>query len=67
LQCGNFPAIQRYRQFEAAVRKLPFERLAQRASVLEGPLTEIACAENRHTFFAGVPSLPVPEASAPDF
>jgi hypothetical protein len=59
--------IQRYRQFEAAVRKVPIERLAQLASVPEGPLTEIACAENPHSFFAGVPALPVPQAAAPDF
>ena len=60
-------AIQRYRQFEAAVRKVPIERLAQLASVPEGPLTEIACAENPHSFFQGVPALPVPQASVPDF
>jgi hypothetical protein len=60
-------AIQRYRQFEAAVRKVPIERLAQLASVPEGPLTEIACADNPHSFFEGVPSLPVPQAAVPDF
>jgi hypothetical protein len=60
-------AIQRYRQFEAAVRKVPIERLAQLASAPEGPLTEIVCAENPHSFFAGVPALPVPEAKVPDF
>jgi hypothetical protein len=60
-------AIQRYRQFEAAVRKVPIERLAQLASAPEGPLNEIVCAENPHSFFAGVPALPVPEATVPDF
>jgi hypothetical protein len=60
-------AIQRYRQFEAAVRKVPIERLAQLASVPEGPLTEMACAENPHSFFEGVPALPVPHAAVPDF
>jgi hypothetical protein len=60
-------AIQRYRQFEAAVRKVPIERLAQLASVPEGPLTEMACAENPHSFFEGVPALPVPQAAMPDF
>jgi hypothetical protein len=60
-------AIQRYRQFEAAVRKVPIERLAQLASVPEGPLTEMNCAENPHSFFEGVPALPIPQASVPDF
>jgi hypothetical protein len=60
-------AIQRYRQFEAAVRKVPIERLAQLASVPEGPLTELVCAENPRSFFEGVPALPVPQASASDF
>jgi hypothetical protein len=60
-------AIQRYRQFEAAVRKVPIERLTQLASVPEGPLTEIACAENPHAFFAGVEAMPVPQATVPDF
>jgi len=60
-------ATQRYRQFEAAVRKVPIERLAQLASAPEGPWTEIICADNPHSFFEGVPALPVPQATVPDF
>jgi len=60
-------AIQRFRQYEAAVRKLPIERLAQLASAPEGPMSELICAENRNSFFASQPGLPVPQAVAPDF
>jgi hypothetical protein len=59
--------IQRYRQYEAAVRKVPIERLAQLASVPEGPLREEICAENPNSFFANVEALPIPKATAPDF
>jgi hypothetical protein len=60
-------AIQRFRQYEAAVRKVPIERLAQLASVQEGPLTEHVCAENPNSFFPGVAALPIPQATVPDF
>ena len=60
-------AIQRYRQFEAAVRKVPIERLAQLATPAEGPLTEAICAENPNSFFPGMPALPIPQAVVPDF
>jgi hypothetical protein len=60
-------AIQRFRQYEAAVRKLPIERLAQLASAPEGPLTEQICADNPNSFFAGTGALPIPQARAPDF
>jgi hypothetical protein len=61
-------AIQRFRQYEAAVRKVPVERLAQLASEPEGPLTEHICAENPDSLrFGGVPTMPVPEAHTPDF
>jgi hypothetical protein len=61
-------AIQRFRQYEAAVRKVPIERLAQLASEPEGPLAEHICAENPSSFsFAGVPALPLPQAVVPDF
>ena len=33
-------ATQRFRQYEAAVRKIPIERIAQLASAPEGPLVE---------------------------
>jgi hypothetical protein len=60
-------AIQRFRQFEAAVRRVPLERLAVLASAPEGPLTELSCAENPNSFFKSVEALPVPQASKPDF
>jgi hypothetical protein len=61
-------AIQRFRQYEAAVRKVPIERLAQLASEPEGPLSEHICAENPSSFsFAGVQALPLPQAVVPDF
>jgi hypothetical protein len=60
-------AVQRFRQFEAAVRKVPLERLAQLASVPEGPLTEHICAENPNSFLPGSGALPIPQAIVPDF
>jgi hypothetical protein len=60
-------AIQRFRQYEAAVRQVPIERLPQLASGPEGPLTELICAENPNSFFPGVAALPIPQAVVPDF
>jgi hypothetical protein len=60
-------AIQRFRQYEAAVRRVPIERLAQLASAPEGPLQEMRCADNPNSFFPGTVSLPVPQAATPDF
>ncbi len=60
-------AIQRFRQYEAAVRKAPIERLAQLASAAEGPLLEMICAENPNSFFPGTNALPIPQAVMPDF
>ena len=60
-------AIQRFRQFEAAVRQVPIERLAQLASVPEGPLTEHICAENPNSFFPNVEAIPIPQAAKSDF
>jgi hypothetical protein len=63
--------IQRFRQYEAAVRKLPIERLTQLASAPEGPLSELICAENPTSFrfpdATGTPPLPIPTAIKPDF
>jgi hypothetical protein len=59
-------AIQRFRQYEAAVRKIPIERLTQLASAPEGPLTEQICADNPNSFFTGS-ALPIPKAVVPDF
>jgi len=61
-------AIQRFRQYEAAVRQVPIERLVQLASAPEGPLVEMNCADNPQSFkFPGVEALPIPEALTPDF
>jgi hypothetical protein len=60
-------AIQRFRQFEAAVRRVPIERLAQLASAPEGPLIEMSCADNPNSFFSGLDALPIPQAVVPDF
>jgi hypothetical protein len=60
-------AIQRFRQYEAAVRQVPIERLVQLASAPEGPLTEMICADNPNSFFPGTSALPIPQAVVPDF
>jgi hypothetical protein len=46
-------AIQRFRRFEAAVAKVPIERLTQLATPETGPLTESFCAENPALLFSG--------------
>jgi hypothetical protein len=60
-------AIQRFRQYEAAVRQVPIERLAQLASAPEGPLVEMSCTDNPNSYFAGTSALPIPQALVPDF
>jgi hypothetical protein len=60
-------AIQHFRQYEAAVRQVPIERLVQLASAPEGPLTEMICADNPSSFFSGTSALPLPQAVVPDF
>jgi hypothetical protein len=60
-------AIQRFRQYEAAVAKVPIKRLAQLASAPEGPLVEMICAENPNSFFPGQSVPPIPQAIVPDF
>jgi hypothetical protein len=60
-------AIQRFRQYEAAVAKVPVERLLQLASAAEGPLVEMSCADNPNSFFPGTNALPLPQTAAPDF
>jgi hypothetical protein len=60
-------AIQRFRQYEAAVAKVPIERLVQLASAPEGPLVEMSCTDNPNSFFPGTSALPIPQAVVPDF
>jgi hypothetical protein len=59
--------IQLFRQYEAAVRKMPVERIAQLASAPEGPLWELICAENPNSFFRNTNNVPIPQATVPDF
>jgi hypothetical protein len=60
-------ATQHFRQYEAAVRKIPIERITQLASAPEGPLVEQICADNPNSFFGDPTALPIPQALAPDF
>src|SRR5438105_2418421 len=60
-------AIQLFRQYEAAVRQVPIERLTQLASAEEGPLIERTCAENPNSFFPGEDVLAIPQAAKADF
>ena len=60
-------AIQHFRQYEAAVRQVPIERIVQLASAPEGPLTEMICADNPNSTFPGTSALPIPQAVVPDF
>jgi len=60
-------AIQRFRQYEAAVRQVPIERLTQLASAPEGPLVEMNCADNPNSFFPNVEALPIPQSVKSDF
>jgi hypothetical protein len=60
-------AIQRFRQYEAAVRQVPTESLTQLASAPEGPLREQICAENPNSFMPGTSAVPIPEAAVSDF
>jgi hypothetical protein len=60
-------ATQRFRQYEAAVRKVGADRIAQLASIAEGPMQELICADNPKAFFTGQDVKPLPTAAAPDF
>jgi hypothetical protein len=60
-------AIQRFRQYEAAVAKVPIERLTQLASAPEGPLVEMSCTDNPNSYFPGTTALPIPQAAVSDF
>jgi hypothetical protein len=60
-------AIQRFRQYEWAVRHVPIERRALVNSAPEGTLAEQICAENPNPFFPGTSALPIPQAVMSDF
>src|SRR5262249_19090280 len=59
--------IQRFRQYEAAVRKVGASGIAQLASSAEGPLQEKVCAENPNAFFPEANARPLPQTTVPDF
>lgn len=59
--------IQRFRQYEAAVRQMPIARVMQLASAPEGPLSELICADNPRPFLPGTVAASIPEAVVPDF
>jgi len=58
---------QRFRQYEAAVRQMQVQGIAQLASAPEGPLQELICADNPNSFFADQDARPIPQAPTPDF
>jgi hypothetical protein len=60
-------ATQHFRQYEAAVRKMPIDRIVQLASVPEGPMTEQICADNPNSTAPGTSAPPIPVAAVPDF
>jgi hypothetical protein len=59
--------IQRFRQYELAVRQLSTQGTAALASAEEGPLQELICADNTSTFFEDPDAPPIPQTTAPDF
>lgn len=60
-------AIQRFRKYEAAVRKVGADRIAQLASIAEGPMQELICADNPKAFFPEQNARPIPQAASADF
>ena len=59
--------IQRFRLYEAAVRQMSVQNIAQLASAPEGPLTEQICADNPNSFFPSADARPIPQTTVPDF
>ena len=59
--------IQRFRQYEDAVRKVGVGRIAQLASTVEGPMQELVCADNPNAFFPSANARPLPQTKVPDF
>jgi hypothetical protein len=46
---------------------MPIERIAQLASVKEGPMQELVCADNPNAFFPGSGAKPLPQTAVADF
>jgi hypothetical protein len=63
--------IQRFRQYEAAVRQMQQQQqlkgMPQLASAAEGPMQELICADNPSSFFETQDVMPIPQAKVPDF
>jgi hypothetical protein len=59
--------IQRFRQYEAAVRQMQVQGIPQLASAPEGPMQELVCADNPSSFFTGQDAMPIPQTTVPDF
>jgi hypothetical protein len=68
---GTFTApwrgIQRFRQYELAVRQMQLQGIAALATAEEGPLEELVCADNTTTFFEDPEAPPIPQATVFDF
>jgi hypothetical protein len=63
--------IQRFRQYELAVRRMQqqsqLKGMPQLASAAEGAMQELICADNPNSFFETQDALPVPQTTKPDF
>jgi hypothetical protein len=64
--------IQRFRQYELAVRQMQQQQqlkgMPQLASAAEGSMQELVCADNPSSFFESQDEeLPIPQTSVPDF
>jgi hypothetical protein len=63
--------IQRFRQYELAVRQMQQQQqlkgMPQLASAAEGPMQELICADNPNSFFETQDVKPIPQANVPDF
>jgi hypothetical protein len=64
--------IQRFRQYELAVRQMQQQQqlkgMPQLASAAEGSLQELICADNPSSFFESQDEeLPIPQSTVPDF
>jgi hypothetical protein len=63
--------IQRFRQYELAVRQMQqrqqVQGMAQLASAAEGAMQELICADNPNSFFETQDVKPIPQTTKPDF
>jgi hypothetical protein len=63
--------IQRFRQYELAVRQMQQQQqlkgMPQLASAAEGAMQELICADNPNSFFDSQDAKPIPQTTVPDF